>query len=111
MNLSSDRHDSKVEDKYWDPPFPNDLCLVVPSDLKTGGAILGTDNSWTIMQIQNAITATALAPTVVSDTVPAADPLFRRIRPLAIIGFGLALTAAWACLLGYGLVILIIFAI
>jgi hypothetical protein len=33
----------------------------------------------------------------------AAGPLFQRIWPQAMIALGLGLTAAWACLLGYGL--------
>ena len=49
-------------------------------------------------------TLTAIAPTA---PAPGADPLIRRIWAPAMIALGLGLTAAWACLLGYGLVSLI----
>ena len=110
MNLSSDRHDTKVEYKSWDPPLPNDLCSVALPDSKTGGATLATSNGWTTMQMQTTIAATALAPTADSFYASAADPLFSRIWPTAMIAFGLGLTATWACLLGYGLVRLFEFA-
>ena len=35
------------------------------------------------------------------------DPLVYRIWPPAVIAFGLVLSVAWTCLLGYGLVKLI----
>ncbi len=43
--------------------------------------------------------------------IPAATSSANRIWPVAVIGFGLALTAAWMCLLGYGLVKIIEMAI
>jgi hypothetical protein len=111
MNLSSDRHDTKVEYKSWDPPLPTDLCSVAPPDSKTGEATLATNNGWTTMQMQTAIAVSALAPTADSCSASAAGPLFHRIWPTAMIAFGLGLTATWACLLGYGLVKLIWLAI
>jgi hypothetical protein len=51
------------------------------------------------MQTQIAIAPTALAPVD--------DALVDRILPPATIALGLGLTAAWACLLWYGLVSLI----
>ena len=52
------------------------------------------------------------APTADAQSVPrAATPVIHRIWPVAVIGFGLALTAAWMCLLGYGLVKIIEMAI
>lgn len=39
------------------------------------------------------------------------EPVIHRIWPVAVIVFGLALTAAWMCLLGYALVKLIEMAI
>ena len=55
------------------------------------------------MQIQTATAADSLS-------APAVQPLFYRIWPRAMIALGLGLTAAWTCLLGYGLVSLITFA-
>jgi hypothetical protein len=104
MNLLSDRSDIKVEYKCWDPPLPSTLCSIAPPDLKAGGAILGTCNTWTSEQPQTAIAATALVPTADLRSASTADPLFYRILPPAMIMFGLGLTAAWACLLVYGLV-------
>jgi hypothetical protein len=40
-----------------------------------------------------------------------ASRALHRIWPLAVVAFGLGLTAAWTCLLGYGLVFLIGYAI
>jgi hypothetical protein len=51
------------------------------------------------MQTQTAIGSLALAP--------ADDALFHRIWPRAMVALGLGLTAAWTCLLGYGVVSLI----
>ena len=59
----------------------------------------------------SAIAATAPAPTADSRVAPATDLLILRIWPSAMIALGLGLTVAWACLLGYGLVTLIRFAI
>ena len=42
---------------------------------------------------------------------PAAAPAIHRIWPVAVIAFGLGLTAAWMCLLGYALVKIIEMAI
>jgi hypothetical protein len=50
------------------------------------------------------------APTVDSPSAPAAIPIIDRIWPIAVIAFGLGLTAAWVCLLGYGVARLIRFA-
>ena len=55
----------------------------------------------------SAFAVTAPAPTADSRSTPAAQPLLDRIWPQAMIALGLGLTAAWACLLGYGLVSLI----
>jgi hypothetical protein len=52
------------------------------------------------------------------EAAPAADihsasttaPIIHRVWPIAVIAFGLGLTAAWVCLLGYGVVRLIGFA-
>jgi hypothetical protein len=38
---------------------------------------------------------------------PASRLLVRQIWPTAVIAFGLGLTAAWICFLGYGLVKLV----
>jgi hypothetical protein len=46
----------------------------------------------------------------VSNSSAAAIPVIDRIWPIAVIAFGLGLTAAWVCLLGYGVVRLIRFA-
>jgi hypothetical protein len=53
------------------------------------------------------------APAILATTRPAQAPqlLFHRVWPPAVIGFGLGLTAVWICLLGYGLVGLIIDAV
>jgi hypothetical protein len=52
------------------------------------------------------------SPTADTQSVPrAATHVIHRIWPVAVIGFGLALTAAWMCLLGYGLVKIIEMAI
>jgi hypothetical protein len=59
------------------------------------------------MGFQSAFAATAPAPMADSRSTPAAQPLFDRIWAPAMIALGLGLTAAWACLLGYGLVSLI----
>jgi hypothetical protein len=50
-----------------------------------------------------------MAPAILATTHPAQAPQlhFHRVWPPAAIGFGLGLTAAWICLLGYGLVSLI----
>jgi len=42
---------------------------------------------------------------------PAPEPVIHRIWPAAIIAFGLGLTVVWVCLLGYGLVRLVEFAL
>ena len=47
------------------------------------------------------------APTADKPSVPAATADVRQIWPKAVIAFGLGLTAAWICFLGYGLVKLI----
>jgi hypothetical protein len=48
------------------------------------------------------------------EAAPAADiataRTIHRVWPLAVIAFGLGLTAAWVCLLGYGMVEIIRFA-
>ena len=111
MNLLSDRSDIKVEYKCWDPPLPSTLCSIAPPDPKAGGAIHRTSNTWTSEQPQTAIAATALMPTADLRSASTADPLFYRILPPAMIVFGLGLTAAWASLLGYGLVTLIMLAL
>jgi len=59
------------------------------------------------MGSRSAFAATAPGPTADSRFVPAAQPLLQRIWPQAMIALGLGLTAAWTCLLGYGLVSLI----
>jgi hypothetical protein len=41
-------------------------------------------------------------PTVDKPPARTATPAIHRIWPVAVIGFGLGLTAAWVCLLGYG---------
>jgi hypothetical protein len=52
------------------------------------------------------------APTADAQSVPrTATPIIHRIWPVAMITFGLALTAAWICLLGYALVKIIEMAI
>ena len=52
------------------------------------------------------------APMADAQSVPrTATPVIHRIWPVAVIAFGLALTAAWMCLLGYGLVKIIEMAI
>ena len=52
------------------------------------------------------------APTADAQSVPrTATHVIHRIWPVVVIVFGLALTAAWMCLLGYALVKLIEMAI
>ena len=51
------------------------------------------------------------APAVDKPSAPAATPVIQRIWPIAVIVIGLELTAAWTCLLGYGVVRLIGFAV
>jgi hypothetical protein len=52
--------------------------------------------------------ATSTAPrSAAAHPAPARGPVIRDIWPAATIAFGLALTLAWACLLGYGLFFLI----
>jgi hypothetical protein len=65
----------------------------------------------TIMGSPSAFAATTPAIAADSRFVPAAQPLFHRIWPPAMIALGLGLTAVWICLLGYGLVSLITLAI
>jgi hypothetical protein len=48
------------------------------------------------------------APAGIARVSVANRPSFRRIWSFLIVGFGLALTAAWAGLLGYALIKLII---
>ena len=43
-------------------------------------------------------------PHLAPATAPAATPVIHRIWPVAVIAFGLGLTAAWMGLLGYALV-------
>jgi hypothetical protein len=63
------------------------------------------------MRSPSGLAATAPAISAASRSAPAAQPLFHRIWPPAIIALGLGLTAAWTCLLGYELVIVITIAI
>ena len=51
------------------------------------------------------------APAVDKPSAPAATPVIQRIWPIVVIVIGLGLTAAWTCLLGYGVVRLIGFAV
>jgi hypothetical protein len=52
------------------------------------------------------------------EAAPAADirpasvtaPIIHRVWPVAVIAFGIGLTAAWVCLLGYGVAKIIRFA-
>lgn len=50
------------------------------------------------------------APAGDGPSAPAAMPAIDRIWPIAVIAFGLGLTAAWIFLLGYGIARLIGFA-
>jgi hypothetical protein len=59
------------------------------------------------MQTQTVTASSALAPAVDSRSTPAAQPLFQRYWPLAMIALGLGLTLVWVSFLGYGLVRLI----
>jgi hypothetical protein len=59
------------------------------------------------MGSQSEFAATAPAPTADSRSTPAAQPLFDRMWAPVMIALGLGLTAAWTCLLWYGLVSLI----
>jgi hypothetical protein len=43
------------------------------------------------------------APTADTHSAPAIMPVVHRIWPEVVIGFAFALTAAWICLLGYGI--------
>ena len=47
------------------------------------------------------------APAVDKSLAPAVTPIIHRIWPVAVIAFGLGLTAAWICLLGYGILKLV----
>ena len=52
------------------------------------------------------------SPTADTHSAPrTATPVIHRIWPVAVIAFGLGLTAAWMCLLGYVLVKIIEMAI
>jgi hypothetical protein len=54
------------------------------------------------VQTQTAVEVTADLP-----SASTARLLFYPIWPRALIAFGLALTSAWTCLLGYGLIKLV----
>ena len=51
----------------------------------------------------------ATAPAIAADprSAPASQPLVHKIWPPAMLALGLGLTAAWTCLMAYGLVSLI----
>jgi len=51
------------------------------------------------------------SPTADAHVEIAREPFFSRIWPPAAIAFGIGLTAAWTCLLAYGLVKLVELAI
>jgi hypothetical protein len=74
--------------------FPTEVVL--DGELSDGAMIMGSPAT---------SASVALSPTtdLHSASVLAAKPLIRRIWPPAIVAFGLGLTAAWACFLGYGL--------
>jgi hypothetical protein len=73
--------------------------------VETGGLLficfVGADNSEVIMQIQ-----TAAAPAILA-TVNDSTLYFHQIWPPVVIALGLGLSAAWASLLGYGLIELV----
>jgi hypothetical protein len=46
-------------------------------------------------------------PAMDRPSAPAAIPAVNRIWPIAVIAFGLGLTAVWICLLGYGILKLV----
>ena len=77
---------------------------LAPPDLKPGGATFGVSDGKAPMQTQTAIAPIAL-------TAPATHALFHQFWPRAVIACGLGLTAAWAGLLGYGLVTLMMLAL
>jgi hypothetical protein len=52
-----------------------------------------------------------VAPPVALKSDPPAQRVQHPEWPAAIIAFGLGLTVAWVCLLGYGLVVLIDFVV
>jgi hypothetical protein len=110
VNLLSDRCDIMVEYKCWDPPLPGALCSIAPHDLKTGGAILATNQRWTSGQTQTPTAAISLQPADLrSDS--AVNPLLYRILPPTVMVFGLGLTVAWICLLVYEVVSITMLAI
>ena len=43
------------------------------------------------------------APAIDRPSAPAAIQVIDKIWPIAVIAFGLGLTAAWKCFLGYGI--------
>ena len=51
------------------------------------------------------------SPTAEAHAEAAREPFSRRVWPTGVIAFGIGLTAAWMCLLGYGLVKLVELAI
>ena len=53
------------------------------------------------MRSSSASVSAAPLPPAVLHSAATRDPLIRRIWPMAAMGFGLALTAAWMSLLGY----------
>ena len=63
------------------------------------------------MSSPSASVSAAPPPTADLSTVPAPKPVIRRIWLSAMIVFGLGLSAAWTCLLGYGLFKIVVLAI
>ena len=62
------------------------------------------------MRSPSASVSVAQLPAADLRFAPAPEPIIHRIWPSATIAFGLGLSVAWACLLGYGLVRLFEFA-
>jgi hypothetical protein len=56
-----------------------------------------------------AIDENARAAAAVNDSAGIRHPLFHRLWPAAVVVLGVAMTAAWTALLGYGIVSLINF--
>ena len=96
------------------PPINRDRACRLPQKRYCGAifacsSIVGVrvSKGSTTVQTQTANSAIALEPAVDSHSASLAKPQLHRIWPQAMIALGLGLSTAWACLLVYGLAILI----
>jgi hypothetical protein len=75
-----------------------------------GVCVWRASNEGVPMRRPSASVSVAPLLSVALSSPPAPEPAVRRFWPLAVIALGLALTLAWACLLGYAFVALFGFA-